>query len=93
MGWLYVFDVDGKKLAVFGEGDPVDVNKKTLDTAHATIKSIYPQAKFLYYTYVRNLVEHGPRHFLAKARFQTWILDEAKWPIWKIYKKEGREGR
>jgi len=47
MGWLYVFDVDGKKLAVYKNGDRAEVNKEILDSAHVTIKSIYPRAKFL----------------------------------------------
>jgi len=74
MGWLYVFDVDGKKLAVYKNGDRAEVNKEILDSA----------------TYVRDFVKRG-KNFLAKTRFQTWILDKARRPIWKKYKKKREE--
>jgi len=42
MGWLYVFDVDGKKLAVYKNGDRAEVNKEILDSA----KTFLPKPAF-----------------------------------------------
>lgn len=68
---LYVFDVDGKKLAVMG--NPLDIK---VDAAKRVMHAIYPQARFLYYVWISKLKEHGPRYFLLRADFQAWLYDK-----------------